>query len=106
MDKASLDAIDFHGLLNDTNGALPFVPEGKELLRWPWSWNERALPVAAGGGGGGAAAAAADDDSHLDAGLLATLQAEWSRFKAFTAKGIIGEPRTVTVEDKKLPAHY
>ena len=60
-----------------------------------------------GGGGGGAAAAAAenndDDDSHLDAGLLATLQVEWSRFKAFAAKGDL---RTVTAEDKKLPARY
>ena len=93
MDNASLDLIDFYGMFNDTIGALPFVPEGKELPRWPWSWKERAPPVAAGDGGGGAAAAAADEDLHLDAGLLATLQVEWSRFKAFT----------VTVEDKKLP---
>jgi hypothetical protein len=112
LDNVSLDATDFHGLLNDSSGALPFVPEGEELPRWPWSWNERAPPVAAGdgGGGGGAAAAAADDDddddSHLDAGLLATLQVEWSRFKAFATKGVIGEPRTVTAEDKKLPARY
>ena len=73
LDKVSLDATDFPGLLNDSSGALPFVPEGEELPRWPWSWNERAPPVAPddGGGGGGAAAAAADDDddddSHLDA---------------------------------------
>ena len=78
------------------------MPEGKELPLWPWSWKERAPPVA-GDGGGGAAAAAADEDLHLDAGLLATLQVEWSRFKAFTANSIISEPCTVMVEDKKLP---
>ena len=80
-------------MFNDTSGALPFVSEGKELPRWPWSWKERAPPVA-GDGGGGAAAAAADEDLHLDAGLLATLQVEWSRFKAFTANSIISEPCT------------
>jgi hypothetical protein len=105
LDNASLDLIDFYGMFNDTIGALPFVPEGKELPRWPWSWKERAPPVA-GDGGGGAAAAAADEDLHFDAGLLATLQVEWSRFKAFTANSIISEPCTVMVEDKKLPARY
>ena len=73
-EKASLDVIDFPGLLNDTSGALPFVAAGKELPRWPWSWNQLAPLVADGDGGGGAAPAVADDDdSHLDAGLVAML---------------------------------
>ena len=29
LDSVSLDATDFNGLLNDSSGALPFVPEGR-----------------------------------------------------------------------------
>lgn len=82
VDKAYLDAIDFADLLADA-GALPYVSDGEERPRYPWTWRramptEAAASAAAGGGGGGGAgaatAAAAADDSHLDANLITMLR--------------------------------
>ena len=118
-DKASLDAIDFKELLNDTSSALPFVPDGEVMPRRPWSWikpvgaraDGAAAAPAAGAGAGSAAAAAAvandaDDDSHLDAGLIPALLLQWAEFKRRVAAAAPDDIRTVTAADKRLTARY
>ena len=118
-DKASLDAIDFKELLNDTSSALPFVPDGEVMPRRPWSWikpvgaraDGAAAAPAAGAGAGSAAAAAAvandaDDDSHLDAGLIPALLLQWAEFKRRVAAAAPDDIRTVTAADQRLTARY
>ena len=112
--KVYLDGVDFAAHLADA-GALPFVPEGGDLPRRPWTWVRRraaeAADVAAAGGAATSAAAAAaaacdDDDSHLDAALKPALKLQWVAFKLAVVAATSDDPRTVTLEDRESPARY